>query len=228
MNALRHGGYVETRSPIVATILDEEPDAMEQLHEDLVHELEPASRVEEIQADAIAQQLINSQRVHRLAARLIDGAENSEEDNEQLESARAEFWLWETLSEIVAQRQEPVSDNIPYELIAHAVYHRAPDRTTVAKPHVVEFPGKQATLEEWRAEVIRLVEATIGPLEHATHHINVKICELDEAVQREQRRASGIEARRQLAILADFTTVTERVNRAATRSVKDYWEMRQD
>ena len=228
MNALRHGGYVETRSPIVATILDEEPDAMEQLHEDLVHELDPASRAEEMQADAVAQQLINSQRVHQLAARLIDGTENSEEDNEQLESARTEFWLWEMLAEIVTQRQEPVSDDIPYEGIAHAIYHRAPDRTTVAKPHVVEFPGKQATLEEWRDEVIRLVKATIGPLERATYEINVKRCMLDEAVQREQRRASGIEARRQLQILAEFTKVTERVNGAATRTLKDYWEMRQD
>jgi hypothetical protein len=92
----------------------------------------------------------------------------------------------------------------------------------------VEFPGKQATPEEWRAEVIRLVEATIAPLERATYEINVKLCMFDEAVQREQRRASGIEARRQLQTLADFTTVTDRVDRAVTRSLKDYWEMRQD
>ena len=50
MNALRYGGYVEDDSPIVTTILGEDPYVMEQLREDLVHELDPASRVEEIQA----------------------------------------------------------------------------------------------------------------------------------------------------------------------------------
>jgi hypothetical protein len=222
MNALRHGGYVEVESPIVATILGEEPDAMEKLHEELVSDLDPASPVELMQANSIAQQLINSQRVHRLAARLVDGAENSEADNAQLESARSHCDFWEILGDIVERRHEPAVDYIAYEPIAHAVYDIASDRTGVAKPFVAECPGNWATPEAWRAEVIRLVEATIGPLEQATGDITRRRCELEEAAEREERRVSGIEARRLLKSLDDVTTLTDRVDSGIARSIKNY------
>ena len=167
MNALRHGGYVQVCSPVVATLLGEEPDAIEQLHEELVRDLDPRSPVELMQATAIAQQLINLQRAHRLAAPLVDGAENSEQDNAQFEATQDVFQFWEVLADIAARKDEPALDNVPYETVAHALYDMAPDRTTISAPRVAEFPGNEATPEAWRAEVLRLVVATIGPFEEA-------------------------------------------------------------
>jgi hypothetical protein len=228
MNSLQHGGYVQVCSPVVATLLGEEPDAIEQLHEELVRDLDPRSPVELMQATAIAQQLINLQRAHRLAAPLVDGAENSEQDNAQFEESQDVFQFWEVLADIVARQNEPALDDIPYKTVAHALYDMAPDRTTITEPRVAEFPGNKATPEAWRAEAIRMVEATIGPLEEAHRTINIRLCELDEAVQREGRRASGIEARRVLQILDEVTALTERIDRGIIRSLKNYWAMRMD
>jgi hypothetical protein len=228
MNALRHGGYLQVSSPIAATILGDECDGVEQLLEELVDDLDPNSPVELAQATGHAQQLINSLRVHRLAGWLVEGAENSEADNAQLESARNDLLFWEALLEVVGQHHEPALDHIPYERIARGLYERARDKTTIAKPQVAEFPGTDASLEGWKAEVFRLVEAIIGPLEQATRVINLKCCELDDAVEREKRRSGGIEARRLLQALDELTKVTERVDRGITRSLKTYWEMRED
>jgi hypothetical protein len=228
MNALRHGSYVQVCSPVVATLLGEEPDGIDQLHEELVRDLDPQSPVELMQAIGIAQQLINLHRAHRLAAPLVDGAENSEEENAKFESTCEVFQFWDLLRDIVARQKEPALDDVPYEIVAHALYDMAPDRTAITAPQVAEFPGNKATPEAWRAEVIRLVEATIGPLEEATRAINVRLCELDDAVQREGRRSSGIEARRLLQTLDDVTALTDRVDRGITRSLKNYWAMRED
>ena len=63
LNAVKHGAFLSHNDHISATILQESPEEIDELYEAIVDDLDPQTALEATQAQAIAQQIINQQRL---------------------------------------------------------------------------------------------------------------------------------------------------------------------
>ena len=97
MNSLKHSAFLSECTNISATILNENAEDVQLLFDALVEDLDPQTVLELTQAQAIAHQIVNQQRVGRLSGTvaLIDQGRGSARWAVGFRSDRSGFqWYW--------------------------------------------------------------------------------------------------------------------------------------
>jgi len=227
LNALDHGGYLTDYDHISAGILAEDPTAVTDLFEQLVEELEPVGVLEQMRAESIAQKIINQDRVDRLATRLASAIEVDDHTNKLIGPQREQLAFWESVRLAVRVLEGEDVALVNFEDLARGVHARVPG----SPPLEAAYPdGKKrlpVTDDEWKATFRRVLAAHFGEGKGSLIALSLFVRKWRTGAEHEERIAAGIEARQLLDQFRDYTDVQDRVQRAITRDLKAYWELKQ-
>jgi hypothetical protein len=227
MNAMKHGGYVEQYGSIAATILKEDHDVVQTLIDALVEDLDPATPVEYMQAQSIAQKIVSQQRIDRLAYPLATSQEFGPLERVDLDGPDQESHaFWGDIDAAMDVLEGRVQGKVESEQLALELSRRAPGSGSQVNRYSDDRFREPASDLEWDAKLVSLVRGLVGAGDTGLGIINrFKQLAADSAL-REERTVAGIEAKRLLEQFRDLTDVQDRVQRMLARDLKAYWELK--
>lgn len=228
MNALKHGGYLEHNDHVTATFLREDEEAIAELRDAIVADLDPQTVIEEMQARAIAQKMLNQYRVDRLAPHLASDHEPPSTGGptaDELEVSEASLCM---LVNTFTFRDEPAEPHMRYDEIAKA-FHDVHRKRLGPLPPVVDpdLEGVKA-LHAWRELVCEMVIRIYGDYDTARSKIMAQREHQLREADRLRREIAGSEARRLVQSFSTINDLQDRVGRMITRDLKAYRDLQAD
>jgi hypothetical protein len=163
MNAIKHGGYVEQHGSIAATILKEDHDVVQTIIDALVEDLDPATTVEYMQAQSIAQKIVSQQRIDRLAYPLASSQELAPLERIDLGGSDQErHAFWGNIGAAMDVLEGRVEGKAKSEQLALELSRRAPRAGSLTNRYGDGSIREPATDLEGDAKLVSLVRGLVG------------------------------------------------------------------
>ena len=225
MNSLKVGAYLSENDHISATLLSENAEQVQELLDAIVEDLDPHTVLEATQARAIAQKILNQQRIDRLAPHLASAEEHPVDDSptpRQLEMAE-EFWR--QVIHTISFRGEPAEPDMDYADIAKAFYIEHRNKLGPLRPAINPQLTGDASVEAWRDELCRLADIVYDSHDDARAQTSALRIQHGRAADRLYREIAGGEARRLVNAFDKALNLQDRVGRMIARDLKTYREL---
>lgn len=219
MNGLKHGAFLAGDDEITATLLKEDYDDLQALHEALIDDLSPASTVQYALAEHIAQTIINQLRLRKLTTALVDGQALDDDEVAVVGQDHLRLDYVRELGRAIASRHRDVDPDIRYMFLAGVEYTRV-NKSKIPPPKVDPEVGNP--WEAARRELFRILEVIYGSLDAAFDDCWNKVKSLEVSADDEERKIRAIEAQRLIGTFDKVSSLSDRVARSIARSLKEY------
>lgn len=223
-NAIRHGAYSTRHDSISASILQEDPDEVLALIQDIYDELEPQTALEAAAVDTVATRVLNRVRVNRLTTPLANGVAPAYDDWYTIGTARYAVRvgreMLHALDVVDKRSDEPVDwDRLIFD-VSRIVTPKIRFNLEQTWPN-----GERRTPEtedEWRFKFYDLVLTSFDDYDEARQFANTWIGRHASAANSDSRQEAASQARQLLEDFERTIRIGNHVDRSVDRAMASF------
>jgi hypothetical protein len=227
-NALRHGVYSTRHDSISASILEEDPDEVLSLLQDVYDELKPRTALEAVAVDTVATRVLNRVRVNRLTSPLASGAAPTDDDWYTVGTARNEVRVAREMLHAIDVMEERSDGPVGWMRlifdVSRIVSPKIPFTPMQTWPNGELRPPE--TEDEWRFKFDDLVRTSFEDYDEARQFANAWIGRHAAEANAETRQEEANQARKLLEDFERIMRIADHVDRGFDRSMASFEKMR--